>query len=98
MSLALGDVPHQVCNFHILKELTKAILHAVACLRKQLIAKAPKLPCCRPRATSATRRQPRYAQRLRQRVGCGNNLLVVEGSLFGPHGPVTNLYGQFWWS
>jgi hypothetical protein len=24
-----GDVPHQICEFHIIKELTKAILRAV---------------------------------------------------------------------
>jgi hypothetical protein len=68
IALALGDVPHQVCEFHILKELTKAVLHAVAGLRKQLTAQAPKLPRGRPRATPATRRQHRRAQRLQQRV------------------------------
>jgi hypothetical protein len=30
------DVPHQVCEFHILKELTKAVLHVAARIRKQL--------------------------------------------------------------
>jgi hypothetical protein len=68
IALALGDVPHQVCEFHILKELTKAVLHAVARLRKELAAQAPKLPRGRPRATAAARRQHRRAQRLQQRV------------------------------
>jgi hypothetical protein len=68
IALALGNVPHQVCEFHILKELTKAVLHAVAGLRKQLTAQAPKLPRGRPRATPATRRQHHRAQRLQQRV------------------------------
>lgn len=36
-----GDVPHQVCEFHVLKELTKAILRAVAKVRKQLAAQKP---------------------------------------------------------
>jgi len=68
MALALGGVPHQVCAFHILKELTKAVLHAVARLRKGLAAQAPKLPRGRPRTTPEARRQHRRAQRLQQRV------------------------------
>jgi hypothetical protein len=68
IALVFGDVPHQVCEFHILKELTKAVLHAVARLRKGLTAQAPKLPRGRPRATPAARRQQRRAQRIQQRV------------------------------
>jgi hypothetical protein len=68
IALALGGVPHQVCEFHVLKELTKAVLHAVARIRKQLTARAPKLPRGRPRAALAARRQHRRAQRLQQRV------------------------------
>ncbi len=68
IALALGSIPHQVCEFHILKELTKAVLHAVARIRKQLTAQAPKLPRGRPRATPAARRQHRRARRLQQRV------------------------------
>jgi hypothetical protein len=68
IALALGAVCHQVCAFHILKELTKAVLHAVTRIRKQLTAQTPKLPRGRPRATPAYRRQHRRAQRLRQRV------------------------------
>src|SRR4029450_13839128 len=36
-----GDVPHQVCEFHVLKELTQALLRAVAKVRKQLAAQKP---------------------------------------------------------
>jgi hypothetical protein len=68
IALALGDVPHQVCEFHILKELTKVVLHAVAHLRKELAAQAPKLPRGRPRATPLARRQHRRAQWIQQRV------------------------------
>jgi hypothetical protein len=68
VALALGDVPHQLCEFHLLKELTQAVLHALARLRKQLAAQTPKLPRGRPRATPAARRRHRRAQRLRQRV------------------------------
>ena len=37
-----GDVPHQICEFHVIKELTKAILRAVAQVRKQLAAQKPR--------------------------------------------------------
>ena len=39
-----GAVPHQVCQFHILHEVNKAVLSAVAQERKRLAADAPKLP------------------------------------------------------
>jgi len=39
---------HQVCEFHVLKELNKAILSAVAKVRKTLIQSKPKLPRGRP--------------------------------------------------
>jgi hypothetical protein len=68
IALALGDVPHQVCEFHILKELTKAVLHALARLRKELAAQVPKRPRGRPRSTPAARRQRRRAQRIQRRV------------------------------
>ena len=43
------DAPHQVCEFHVLEEITKAILHALAKLRKEMTAKIPKQPRGRPR-------------------------------------------------
>jgi len=43
------DVPHQICEFHVLREITKAILHALAKLRKEMTAKIPKQPRGRPR-------------------------------------------------
>jgi hypothetical protein len=42
-------VPHQLCEFHALKEITKALLHALAKLRKEMTAKIPKQPRGRPR-------------------------------------------------
>lgn len=32
--IVFGDVPHQICTFHVLKELTQGILRAVAAARK----------------------------------------------------------------
>jgi hypothetical protein len=39
---------HQICEFHVIKEITKAILHALAKLRKEMTAKIPKQPRGRP--------------------------------------------------
>jgi hypothetical protein len=49
------DVPHQLCRFHIIKELNKAILHAVASVRKRLNAALPKLPRGRPSKANCAR-------------------------------------------
>jgi Transposase len=62
-----GDVPHQVCEFHILKELTKAVLRAVAKVRKQLAARKPPLKRGRP-STPAAKRAARRRQRLQQKI------------------------------
>jgi hypothetical protein len=61
-------VPHQVCEFHVLKGLTKAALHALASIRKELAAQAPKLPRGRPKNTSEAKRTHRRARRIKQGV------------------------------
>jgi hypothetical protein len=43
-----GSVPHQLCEFHILKDLNQAVLRAVAQVRKQLAAQQPPLKRGRP--------------------------------------------------
>jgi Transposase len=48
-----GDVPHQICTFHIVAEVGKAVLGAVASARKGLAAKQPKLPRGRPSTPAA---------------------------------------------
>jgi Transposase len=62
-----GPIPHQLCEFHILKELTKAVLRAVAQVRKQLAAQKPALPRGRP-STRAAKRAARQRQRLQEKV------------------------------
>ena len=59
-------VPHQVCEFHILAELTKAILRAVARVRKELAAQMPKLP--RGRVQKTARPRLRCKKRLKQKT------------------------------
>ena len=62
-----GPVPHQICEFHILKELTKAVLRAVAQVRKQLAERKPLAKRGRP-STSAAKRVARKRERLQQKI------------------------------
>ena len=59
-------VPHQVCRFHVLKEITKAVLHALAKLRKEMKAQLPKRPRGRPKEDQT--KEVRRAQRQEQRI------------------------------
>jgi hypothetical protein len=62
-----GNIPHQICEFHVIKELTKAILHAVAKVRKKLAGR--RVPAKRGRpATPQAKRVARQRQRLQQRI------------------------------
>jgi len=61
-------VPHQSCEFHVIKELTKAVLRAVAKVRKELAAGKPKLGRGRPSSATA-RRAARRGKRIDQKVG-----------------------------
>jgi hypothetical protein len=59
ISEVFGAVKHQVCRFHILAELNKAVLRAVAQVRKELAAQKPKLPRGRPGTPEAKRKARR---------------------------------------
>ena len=63
-----GDIPHQLCEFHVIKELTKAVLRAVAKIRKELAATKPKLGRGRP-TTPAARQAARQRKRIEEKVG-----------------------------
>jgi hypothetical protein len=62
-----GPIAHQICEFHIIAELTKAVLKAVAKVRRTLKAQMPNLPHGRP-ATKAQKRNARRKKRLRKRT------------------------------
>src|SRR5487761_472598 len=62
-----GDVPHQICEFHIIKELTKAILRAVAKVRKTLAGQKPVGKRGRP-TTAAAKRIARRRKRLQRTI------------------------------
>jgi hypothetical protein len=61
-------IPHQVCEFHVLKELTKVVLRVVARMRKRLAEEAPQLPRGRPPSDPESQRQVRRAKRIERRV------------------------------
>ena len=61
-----GAVPHQLCQFHILKDLNQATLRAVAQVRKQLVAQQPKLGRGRP--SGAKRQLAQKRQRLQAKI------------------------------
>lgn len=64
--VVLGAVPHQICEFHILKELTKAVLREVAQVRKHLADRKPTLKRGRP-STPAAKRAVRQRARVQQK-------------------------------
>jgi Transposase len=65
ISQVFGAVEHQICRFHILADLNKAVLRAVAQVRKRLAAQKPKLTRGRPVTPEAKRtvRRRRYLDR-----------------------------------
>lgn len=60
------DVPHQVCEFHVIKEITKAVLRALAKLRKEMTARIPEQPRGRP--SKERRGLARKIERQKRRV------------------------------
>jgi hypothetical protein len=70
------DVPHQVCRFHVLTEITEAVLQALAKLRKERKARPPKRPRGRPKKDQSE--EVRRAKRQEQRI----NALFEHRHLF----------------
>jgi hypothetical protein len=64
-----GEVPHQLCTFHVIKELTQGILKAVAKERERLAKSKPKLKRGRPSSKDqAARRLARQSKRVQQKI------------------------------
>ena len=59
------DVPHQVCEFHVIKEITKAVLHALAQPARN---SATAFPSSRGRPRKAEQAHPAKATRQQQQV------------------------------
>jgi hypothetical protein len=65
----LGDVPHQLCTFHVIKDLTKGILKAVAKERERLAQSKPKLKRGRPSSKDqAARRRARKSKAIQEQI------------------------------
>jgi hypothetical protein len=61
-----GAVPHQICQFHVLMDITKAVLHAVAHVRKNLATQKSKRRRGRP--AQHERAAVRRAQRIQAKI------------------------------
>lgn len=62
-----GAVPHQICVFHVLKEINRAILKAVAQVRQNLAKDLPKMPRGRPNGKEG-RQAARKKRRLENKI------------------------------
>lgn len=64
-----GQVPHQICTFHVLKELTQGLLRAVAAERRRLAQSKPKLKRGRPSSKDKTaRRLARKSKQMQDQI------------------------------
>ena len=64
-----GAVPHQLCTFHVIKELTQGVLKAVAKERDRLAKSKPKVKRGRPSSTDkAARRVARTNKAMQQKI------------------------------
>src|SRR3989441_635047 len=64
-----GEVPHQLCTFHVIKELTQGVLKAVAKERDRLAKSKLKLKRGRPSSTDkAARRAARTNKAIQQKI------------------------------
>jgi hypothetical protein len=64
-----GDVPHQLCEFHVLHNVNRAVLGAVAKVRKTLTARQPKLKRGRiAKKDKAARQRARQKAHLQQKI------------------------------
>ena len=72
-----GDVPHQICTFHLVAEVSKAVLGAVVRARKGLAAQQPTLRQGRPSTPAA-----KAAARTKKRLAAQGAALFTHRSLF----------------
>jgi phage tail protein X len=72
-----GEVPHQICQFHVIKDIVKAVVGAVASARKGLAATQPKLRRGRPSTPAA-----KQAARTKKRLAAQRAALFTHRSLF----------------
>jgi hypothetical protein len=74
-----GKVRHHICQLHVVAEVSKAVLGAVASARKGLAAQHPKLRRGRPRTPAA-----KQAARTKKRLEARRTALFTHRYLFVP--------------
>jgi hypothetical protein len=72
-----SGVPHQLCQFHVIQDIVKAVVKAVASERKRLAAQQPTLPRGRPRTKAA-----KQAARTKKRLAAQRAALFASRYLF----------------
>src|SRR5262249_61443092 len=72
-----SGVPHQLCQFHVVQDIVKAVVKAVSSARKGLAAQQPKPPRGRPRTQAA-----KQAVRTKKRLAAQGGALFASRSLF----------------
>jgi phage tail protein X len=72
-----GDIPQPICTFHVLAEVSKAVLGAVASARKGLAAQQPPLRRGRPSTPAA-----KQAARTKKRLAAQGAALFTHRYLF----------------
>jgi hypothetical protein len=70
-------VPHQLCQFHVVQDIVKAVVKAVSSERKRLAAQQPTLPRGRPSTKAATQ-----AARTKKRLAAQRAALFTHRYLF----------------
>ena len=67
--IVFGGVPHQLCTFHMIKDLAKGVVKAVAKERERLAQSKPKLKRGRPSSKDKeARRRARRSQDIQQKI------------------------------
>ena len=61
------NIQHQICEFHVIKEINKGVLRAVASVRKSIKIQQPQTKRGRPRG-STWKRAVRQKKRLKQKI------------------------------
>lgn len=65
-----AEVPHQICEFHVVAELVKAMLRALAAERKRLASSKPHLKRGRPATKDKeAQRAARQSKRIQDKIG-----------------------------
>jgi hypothetical protein len=69
LAAVFSGVPHQLCQFHVIKEITKGVLKAVAQVRERLAPSKPKLKRGRPSSKDpAARRRARKSKAIQEQI------------------------------